>query len=283
MADYATINLHIEGPLARLTLNRPEQRNGMTNRMVRETHEALTRVAADAEVRLLLLTGAGRSFCPGADLNRISSGERDAEDWCGPEHFQVPALLHGMPQLTVAAVNGACAGAGFGWACGCDLRVAARSAMLNTAFLNVAVAGDMGLPWSLPRLVGARQGAGAFVLLREVQRRGGAKVRTGGAGLRRRGVSRAGGGAADRLAGALTHRPGHHEGTLLGGGIYVLRELYEPGDPAPPGNRLRRPRKGSIPRLHREAQAQVRLRRRKRCAPLGLAPVNALHTMRPRH
>ena len=60
-----------------------------------------------------------------------------------------------MPAITVAAVNGACAGAGFGWACGCDLRVAARSAMFNTAFLNVAVAGDMGLPWSLPRLVGA--------------------------------------------------------------------------------------------------------------------------------
>ena len=93
MADYATINLRTEGSLARLTLNRPKQRNGMTNRMVWETHAALTRVAADASVRLLLLTGAGRSFCPGADLNLMSSGERDAEDWCGPEHFQVPALL----------------------------------------------------------------------------------------------------------------------------------------------------------------------------------------------
>ena len=68
MADYATINLRTEGPLARLTLNRPEQRNGMTNRMVRETHAALTRVAADASVRLLLLTGAGRSFCPRGGL-----------------------------------------------------------------------------------------------------------------------------------------------------------------------------------------------------------------------
>jgi 2-(1,2-epoxy-1,2-dihydrophenyl)acetyl-CoA isomerase len=57
--------------------------------------------------------------------------------------------------VTVAAINGACAGAGLGWACGCDLRYASRSAKLNTAFLDVAVAGDMGLPWSLPRLVGA--------------------------------------------------------------------------------------------------------------------------------
>jgi 2-(1,2-epoxy-1,2-dihydrophenyl)acetyl-CoA isomerase len=60
-----------------------------------------------------------------------------------------------MPQVTVAAINGACAGAGLGWACGCDLRYAARSAKLNTAFLDVAVAGDMGLPWTLPRIVGA--------------------------------------------------------------------------------------------------------------------------------
>jgi 2-(1,2-epoxy-1,2-dihydrophenyl)acetyl-CoA isomerase len=64
-------------------------------------------------------------------------------------------LLHQMPAITVAAINGACAGAGLGWACGCDLRVASHSAMFNTAFLNVAVAGDMGLPWSLPRLIGA--------------------------------------------------------------------------------------------------------------------------------
>ena len=65
-----------------------------------------------------------------------------------------------MPQLSIAAINGA--GAGFGWSCGCHLRVAARSAMLNTAFLNIAVAGDMGLPWSLPRLVGAAKAREAF-------------------------------------------------------------------------------------------------------------------------
>lgn len=152
---YETISLETGGGLATLTLNRPEQRNGMTNRMVRETHKALCEIAARDDVRLLLLTGAGRSFCPGADLNWISSAERDPDDYADPLHFKVPALLHAMPQLTIAAINGACAGAGFGWACGCDIRVAAASAMLNTAFLNVAVAGDMGVPWSLPRLVGA--------------------------------------------------------------------------------------------------------------------------------
>ncbi len=155
MSSYDTIRYEVSGGLARLTLNRPDQRNGMTNRMVRETHAALTEAATDPSLRVLLLTGEGRSFCPGADLNWATSGERDPADTAEPLHFRVPVLLHQMPAVTVAAINGACAGAGLGWACGCDLRVAARSARFNTAFLNVAVAGDMGLPWSLPRLVGA--------------------------------------------------------------------------------------------------------------------------------
>lgn len=155
MTSFQTIKVERSGPMTTLTINRPNHRNGMTNRMVRECHEALSEIAADDAARLLLLTGAGATFCPGADLNWISDPQRDPEDTSEPYHFQVPALLHRMPQLTVAAINGACAGAGFGWACGCDIRVATRRAMLNTAFLNVAVAGDMGLPWSLPRLVGA--------------------------------------------------------------------------------------------------------------------------------
>lgn len=153
MSAYRTILYDVRDGVATLTLNRPEQRNGMTNVMIRETREALGAAAADAEVRLLVLTGAGNSFCPGADLNHYTSGADDVV--LGPDDFQIPVLLHEMPAVTLAAVNGACAGAGLGWACGCDLRVAARSAMFNTAFLNVAFAGDMGLPWSLPRLVGA--------------------------------------------------------------------------------------------------------------------------------
>jgi len=155
MDDHTTITLDIQPGWATLTLARPDQRNGMTNRMVRETYEALSLIASRDDIRLLLLTGAGRSFCPGADLNQIGQPMADPLESCASTHFQVPRLLHEMPQLTIAAINGACAGAGMGWACGCDLRIAARSAMFNTAFLNVAVAGDMGLPWSLPRLVGA--------------------------------------------------------------------------------------------------------------------------------
>ena len=157
MADYATIRVERADALTTVTLNRPEQRNGMTNRMLRETCEALTAIARDGATRVLVLTGAGNSFCPGADINLATSDKPDPRESApaDPLCFQVPALLHEMPAVTLAAINGACAGAGFGWACGADLRVAARRARFNTAFINVAFAGDMGVPWSLPRLVGA--------------------------------------------------------------------------------------------------------------------------------
>jgi 2-(1,2-epoxy-1,2-dihydrophenyl)acetyl-CoA isomerase len=152
-AAFETLLYEASDGLARLTLNRPDSMNGMTNRMVREATDALELAASDPSVRVLVLTGAGRSFCPGADLKHFTSGESDER--LTSREFKVTTLLHEIPAVTVAAINGACAGAGLGWALACDLRVMAASAKLNTAFLDVAVAGDMAIPWSLPRLVGA--------------------------------------------------------------------------------------------------------------------------------
>ena len=152
-AAYETIRYTKDGPLATLTMNRPDRMNGMTNQMLLEAGQALASAAEDAELRVLVVTGAGRSFCPGADLNGVVSGA-GTERPLRPEDFRVPVQLHQLPAVTVAAVNGACAGAGLGWALACDLRVAARSARFNTAFLDVGVAGDMGGPWTLSRLVG---------------------------------------------------------------------------------------------------------------------------------
>jgi len=151
--SFETILWEQKGGIGTITINRPEQFNGMTNTMLRETHELLHDVAGDDSVDVIVLTGAGKAFCPGADLKHYTSGAPNEPN--RDEYFDVPVMLHDMPQVTIAAINGACAGAGIGWACGCDLRYAARSAKLNTAFLDVAVAGDMGLPWTLPRLVGA--------------------------------------------------------------------------------------------------------------------------------
>jgi 2-(1,2-epoxy-1,2-dihydrophenyl)acetyl-CoA isomerase len=150
---FETLVYETSGGVARLTLNRPEQMNGMTNRMVREARDALELAAADESLRVLVLTGAGRAFCPGADLNHFTSG--GADEVLTAREFAVTTLLHEIPAVTLAAINGACAGAGMGWARACDLRVIAAGAKMNTAFLDVAVAGDMAIPWSLPRLIGA--------------------------------------------------------------------------------------------------------------------------------
>lgn len=161
MSSAPTIRYHVAGGVATLTLHRPERRNAITNQMVREVARALTIAKDDPEVRVLVLTGSGSTFCPGADIDWVAGGGgavdggRAEDQHLTTAEFQIPALLHEMPAITVAAVNGACAGAALGWACGCDLRIAARSARFNTAFLDVGVAGDMGLPWSLPRLLGA--------------------------------------------------------------------------------------------------------------------------------
>lgn len=150
---FETIRYETANGLARLTLNRPDRLNGMTNRMIRETRDALELAAADPTLRVLVLTGEGKGFCPGADLMHFTGGGDDER--LEPAHFKVATLLHEIPAVTFAAVNGACAGAGLGWALACDVRVMAASARMNTAFLDVAVAGDMGLPWLMPRLVGA--------------------------------------------------------------------------------------------------------------------------------
>lgn len=153
VTEFDTLRYEVDGGLARLTLNRPEAMNGMTNQMVREACDALVLAASDPAVRVLVLTGAGRAFCPGADLKHFTGGGSDER--LTAREFQVTTLLHEIPAVTVAAINGACAGAGLGWALACDLRVMTAGAKLNTAFLDVAVAGDMAIPWTLPRLVGA--------------------------------------------------------------------------------------------------------------------------------
>lgn len=161
------IAVTVRDGVARVLMNRPESRNAMTVRMVAEAHTALAGLATRDDVHLVVLTGAGTSFCPGADLDRYGDDAEAAERDRGemdPQSFQVPTLLHEMPQVTLAAINGACAGSGLGWACACDLRVAVDSARFNTAFLQVGVAGDMAGPWTLTRLLGAARARELYLL-----------------------------------------------------------------------------------------------------------------------
>ena len=150
---FETVACDRRDGVATVWLDRPESLNGITNTMSREFHQVVSELAADESMAVVVLTGRGRAFCPGADLKHYSSDAADEE--LRAEYFQVVTMLHEMPAVTIAAINGACAGAGLGYALACDLRYAADGAVFNTAFLGVAVAGDMGIPWTLPRIVGA--------------------------------------------------------------------------------------------------------------------------------
>lgn len=156
-----TILWRREGAIATLTLNRPGSRNGITGQMMDELYRTLSAAAKEESLRVLVLRGAGRDFCPGADVKAYAggSGGRTAQ-----ADYHVATLLHEMPAVTLAAIQGACAGAGLGWAAACDFRYADESARFNTAFLNVGLAGDMGGPWSLPRIVGAAKARELYML-----------------------------------------------------------------------------------------------------------------------
>ncbi len=144
-----------DGGLGVITLNRPEARNGVTAQVLRALHETV-RTAALSDARVVILRGAGSDFCVGADIRAALSGgdgERPRyEDLAYA--YQVSAMCHQMPQGTIAAIDGGCAGAGLGWAAACDLRFAATRAVFATAFLKVGATGDMGTAWFLNRIVG---------------------------------------------------------------------------------------------------------------------------------
>ena len=162
MSDYETIRYDVDGRIVTITLNRPERLNGITNPMMRELHHALSIASADQGTTVLVLTGAGRGFCPGADLQYYSSGA--AIEPSNSEYFNLTALLHEIPKVTIAAINGACAGAGLTWSAACDLRYAAAAATFNSAFLGVAISGDMAGPWTLPRILGAARARELYFL-----------------------------------------------------------------------------------------------------------------------
>jgi 2-(1,2-epoxy-1,2-dihydrophenyl)acetyl-CoA isomerase len=136
-----------------LTLNRPAALNSFTQAMHRQLREALDAAAADTSVRCLIITGAGRGFCAGQDLNDADLG---ADAGAVVERIYVPLALRirSMPIPVVAAVNGVAAGAGANFALGCDIVIAARSASFIQAFSKIALVPDCGGTWLLPRLVG---------------------------------------------------------------------------------------------------------------------------------
>jgi 2-(1,2-epoxy-1,2-dihydrophenyl)acetyl-CoA isomerase len=153
--------------VALLTLNRPEKLNAFNDRMHEEIGEILGRVETDDAIRALVITGAGRAFCSGADLNqRLSEPKQGAGDALDRYYNPRVKRLMALAKPVVAAVNGPAAGAGASLALACDIVLAGRSASFIQAFARIGLVPDAGGTYFLPRLVGTAR-AKALALLAE--------------------------------------------------------------------------------------------------------------------
>ncbi|MCG8916439.1 enoyl-CoA hydratase-related protein [Actinokineospora sp. PR83] len=157
MSDTALLTEDRDG-VRTLTLNRPEAYNSLTVALKEALLDALTTAAADASVRAVVLTGAGKAFCAGQDLKEhveLLRADDPAPLSTVEEHYNpIVTAITGMPKPIIAAVNGMAAGAGASFAYACDLRIAADSAKFLMAFANVGLTADSGAAWTLPRLIG---------------------------------------------------------------------------------------------------------------------------------
>ncbi len=165
---YEQILYDVDDPVATITLHRPAQLNAWTNRMAVEVKHALAAAEADPRVVVIVLTGAGRGFCAGADLGQLRSiveGDRagtiSSELAADPGDSEIGASYRGtytylmsIRKPIVAAINGPCAGMAVPIACCCDLRFASDTAVFTTAFARRGLIAEWGLAWLLPRLVG---------------------------------------------------------------------------------------------------------------------------------
>jgi enoyl-CoA hydratase/carnithine racemase len=156
MADLVLCDVGDDG-VALLTLNRPDRLNAWTYGLQVALFDLLQMCADDERVRVIVITGAGRGFCPGADMNDLStlSSDGDAlEARANRPDTRPITLAMSIPKPVIAAINGACAGLGLAFALTCDVRFCAQNAKLTTAFPRRGLIAEHGTSWILPRLVG---------------------------------------------------------------------------------------------------------------------------------
>lgn len=161
--DYETITLQRRGQVAVLTLNRPDRLNAISQDLRREVEQAVAALRADDEVRALVLTGAGKGFCAGADLlgttpvatGRVEEpasqdGRLDEMGWVG----RWATMWADFDKPVVGAINGVAAGAGMSTALACDVRIGSEQARFKSVFIERSLSPDSGLSYFLPRVVG---------------------------------------------------------------------------------------------------------------------------------
>lgn len=174
---YEEILYAVEGGVATITLNRPDRLNAWTGVMHREVKAAMRAASDDPAVRAIVLTGAGRGFCAGADfevLQGVRAGgtaagaEAPFDPAAGPDFSKTYSYFPAVPKPIIAAVNGACAGIGLVIALYADMRFASDAAVFTTAFARRGLIAEHGASWLLPRLVGMANAADLLFSARRV-------------------------------------------------------------------------------------------------------------------
>jgi enoyl-CoA hydratase/carnithine racemase len=145
----------VENGVALLTLNRPDRLNAWTGEMQVRFFDLLEECAASEDVRAIVVTGAGRGFCAGADMQSLQALSGEGAPSTSGDHDSRPVTFPlTIPKPIIAAINGPCAGLGLVVALMCDLRFAASDAKLTTAFVRRGLVAEHGISWMLPRLIG---------------------------------------------------------------------------------------------------------------------------------
>lgn len=156
---YKEILLDKEDGVAIVTLNRPEKLNALSPGMRAGIPQAIADIAADDDIKVLIITGAGRAFCSGADVGGLAAGTV-APRWIELGHaegtgFHLGPLIWGLEKPTIAAINGVTVGAGFGIVMNCDIRIASDQARLAPGYVRMGLAMEWGMSYILPRVVGS--------------------------------------------------------------------------------------------------------------------------------
>ena len=151
--------------IATITLNRPESLNAMTSELMQGISAGFAQVVADPLVRVVILTGRGRGFCSGADLRQRADNTAQTPTDTEDVFNNAMRAIYNCPVPTIAKINGAAAGGGFGLALACDITIAARSAFFVATFSpRLGIVPDMGATWSISRLVGRARALGITLL-----------------------------------------------------------------------------------------------------------------------
>src|SRR5512142_567517 len=177
VGDVAVVEVTQEAGVLTITLNRPDVLNALNREVHQGIFDALERAKVDDSVRAVVITGAGRGFCVGQDLQEFSGGAGDVAQNLRENYHRNVLAIRALEKPVIAAVNGAAAGAGMSLALACDVRIAARSASFVPAFIKIGLIPDSGGTWLVRRLLGA---ARAFEWLTTGRRLGADEARDWG-------------------------------------------------------------------------------------------------------